>query len=66
MIWQVFKQEVEELEWANELFRQNKRWPVFNVTNKALEETAADIMKLISMRKNNIFKQIKSNAEEKE
>jgi regulator of PEP synthase PpsR (kinase-PPPase family) len=57
---------VEELEWANELFRQNKRWPVFNVTDKALEETAADIMKLISMRKNNIFKQNKLRTEDKE
>ncbi len=57
---------VEELEWANELFKQNKRWPVFNVTDKALEETAADIMKLISMRKNNIFKQSKINSEDKD
>lgn len=48
---------VEEVEWASSIFRENKRWPVFNVTDKALEETAADIMKLLSMRKNNIFKQ---------
>ncbi|MGB0453818.1 MAG: pyruvate, water dikinase regulatory protein [Bacteriovoracaceae bacterium] len=50
---------LEELEWANKLYKENKRWPVFNVTNKALEETAADIMKLLNMRKNNIFKQKK-------
>jgi [pyruvate, water dikinase]-phosphate phosphotransferase / [pyruvate, water dikinase] kinase len=50
---------VEELEWANSLFKENKRWPVFNVTDKALEETAAEILKLINMRKNNIFKQSK-------
>ncbi len=50
---------VEEVEWANLIFKENKRWPVFNVTDKALEETAADIMKLLSMRKNNIFKQTK-------
>lgn len=50
---------IEEIEWANTLFSENKRWPVFNVTDKALEETAADIMKLINMRKNNIFKQQK-------
>lgn len=48
---------IEEVEWANGLFKENKRWPVFDVTDKALEETAADIMKLLSMRKNNIFKQ---------
>lgn len=47
----------QEVEWANELFKQNKRWPVFNVTGKALEETAAEIMKLLNMRKNNRFKQ---------
>lgn len=47
---------VEEVEWANQLFKENKRWPVFNVTDKALEETAADIIKLLNMRKNNIFK----------
>ncbi len=49
----------EELEWANAIFKENKRWPVFNVTGKALEETAAEIMKLLNMRKNNIFKQTK-------
>ncbi|MBS1982570.1 MAG: kinase/pyrophosphorylase [Bdellovibrionales bacterium] len=33
----------EEIEWAKQLFERNRRWPVFDVTNKALEETAADI-----------------------
>lgn len=55
---------VEEVEWANNLFKENKRWPVLNVTDKALEETAADIMKLLSMRKNNIFKQSKKDISE--
>lgn len=50
---------VEEIEWANRLFSENKRWPVFNVTGKALEETAAEIMKLLNMRKVNRFKQSK-------
>lgn len=52
---------LEELEWANSIFKENKRWPVFNVTDKALEETAAEIMRLLSMRKNNIFKQKKED-----
>lgn len=52
---------IEELEWANSVFKENKRWPVFNVTDKALEETAAEIMRLLNMRKNNIFKQKKEN-----
>jgi regulator of PEP synthase PpsR (kinase-PPPase family) len=49
----------EEVEWANNIFKENKRWPVFNVTGKAIEETAAEIMKLLNLRKNNIFKQNK-------
>ncbi|MCO4754223.1 MAG: kinase/pyrophosphorylase [Bacteriovoracaceae bacterium] len=46
----------EEIEWANNIFSQNKRWPVFNVTGKALEETAAEILKMLNMRKANRFK----------
>jgi regulator of PEP synthase PpsR (kinase-PPPase family) len=49
----------EEIEWANSLFEENRRWPIFNVTNKALEETAAEISKLLNMRKRNRFKQKK-------
>lgn len=56
-------QVTNEVEWANQLFKENKRWPVFNVTEKALEETAAEIIKLLSMRKNNRFKQEKSEDE---
>lgn len=57
----------EEIEWANGIFAENKRWPVFNVTGKALEETAAEIIKLLNMRKVNRFKQSKRfNDEEKE
>lgn len=54
---------LEEIEWANDKFKENKRWPIFNVTDKALEETAADIIKLRSMRKNNIFKQMERSEE---
>lgn len=50
---------VEEIEWANKLFEENRRWPIFNVTNIALEETAAEIVKLLNMRKRNRFKQKK-------
>jgi len=48
---------VEEIDWATNIFKRNKRWPIFNVTNKALEETASDILKLINMRQKNIAKQ---------
>lgn len=47
----------DEIEFANKIFSENKRWPVFNVTGKALEETAAEIIKLLTMRKVNRFKQ---------
>lgn len=40
-----------ELEYANEVYRKNRRWPTFNVTGKALEETAAEIIRLMSSRK---------------
>ncbi len=33
-----------ELEYANDLFRANPLWPVIDVTNKAIEETAAQIL----------------------
>lgn len=41
----------EEIEFATELFRKNRRWPVFNVTGKALEETASEIIKLMASRR---------------
>jgi [pyruvate, water dikinase]-phosphate phosphotransferase / [pyruvate, water dikinase] kinase len=41
----------EEIEYANELFRRNRKWPVFNVTGKALEETASEIIKLMASRR---------------
>jgi regulator of PEP synthase PpsR (kinase-PPPase family) len=56
----------EEIEWANRIFAENKRWPIFNVTGKALEETAAEILKLLNMRKVNRFKQSKRFGEPKE
>ena len=40
-----------EIEYATDLFRKNRRWPVFNVTGKALEETASEIIKLMSSRR---------------
>lgn len=33
-----------EIEQAEDLFRRNRQWPVINVTNKAVEETAAVIL----------------------
>jgi regulator of PEP synthase PpsR (kinase-PPPase family) len=60
-----FGKVLEEIEWANKLFEENRRWPIFNVTNKALEETASEIIKLLNMRSRNRFKQ-KKRFEKKE
>jgi len=39
-----------ELEYAEDLFRRNRQWSHINVTNKALEETAATILALYTER----------------
>lgn len=40
----------QELEYAKNLFRQNRRWPVFDVTDRALEETASEIIRVVAAR----------------
>lgn len=40
-----------ELENANKIFAQNPRWPIIEVTSKAIEETAAVILRLYHDRK---------------
>lgn len=40
----------KEIEFATQLFKQNRRWPVFNVTDRALEETAAEIVRVVATR----------------
>lgn len=40
----------KEIDYAEQIFKQNKRWPVFNVTERALEETAGEIVKIVSSR----------------
>lgn len=40
----------KEIEYAHETFKQNKRWPVFNVTDRALEETATEITRIVAAR----------------
>lgn len=39
-----------ELEWAEELFRRNPNWPVIDVTRRAVEETAAQILRIMGER----------------
>lgn len=40
----------KELDYATELFKQNRKWPVFDVTDRALEETAAEIIRVVASR----------------
>lgn len=40
----------KEIDFAMGLFKKNKRWPVFDVTDRALEETAAEIVRVVAAR----------------
>jgi [pyruvate, water dikinase]-phosphate phosphotransferase / [pyruvate, water dikinase] kinase len=40
---------IEEIEYCKEIFRKNRRWPVLDVTGKALEETATEVETFIKM-----------------
>lgn len=40
----------EELEWSREVFRRHRRWPVLDVTAKAIEENAVEIERIILAR----------------
>ena len=37
---------LRELQWAQGIYRQHPEWPVIDITGKAIEETAADILRL--------------------
>lgn len=40
----------DEIEYAKQIFGQHKRWPVLDVTDRALEETASEITRIVSQR----------------
>lgn len=40
----------QEIDYALGIFKQNRKWPVFNVTDRALEETAAEIIRVVASR----------------
>lgn len=40
-----------DIEYATGIFKQNRKWPVFDVSGKALEETAAEVVRIITTRK---------------
>ena len=39
-----------EIAYSREIFRKHATWPVIDVTNRAIEETAADIMRIYQER----------------
>eukprot|EP00210_Caulerpa_lentillifera_P000107 g102.t1 len=41
---------IEELDYAQKLYRRNPMWPVLDVTSMGVEETAASIMRILSER----------------
>lgn len=40
----------KELDYANDIFKKNRRWPIVNVTDRALEETAAEVARIVAAR----------------
>ncbi len=40
----------KEIDYSMSLFKENRRWPVFNITERALEETATEITRIVSSR----------------
>lgn len=40
----------EEIEYASRLFKENRRWPIFDVTDSSLEETASEVVKVVCSR----------------
>ena len=40
----------DEIEYAKKIFQKHKGWPVFNVTDRALEETASEITRIVCQR----------------
>jgi regulator of PEP synthase PpsR (kinase-PPPase family) len=40
----------EELEWSREIYKRNKRWPVIDVTENALEENAVEVERILLSR----------------
>ena len=41
----------DEIAYSDTLFNVNRKWPVINVTGKALEETASEIIRLMASRR---------------
>lgn len=40
----------KEIDYAMDIFKKNRKWPVFDVTDRALEETAGEIIRVVASR----------------
>lgn len=49
----------KEIQWSEKIYKENPRWPVFNVTTRPIEDTSAEIVELMAMRQTNQTKQNK-------
>lgn len=50
------RQHIEnEIAYSRKIFREHPNWPVIDVTNKAIEETAADILRLYKQRVEGLY-----------
>ena len=41
---------IEEMEYSEILFKKNRKWPIIDVTDRALEETATEVTRIICQR----------------
>jgi hypothetical protein len=41
---------MKEIAFAQDIFRKHPQWPIIDVTSRAIEETAADILRLVKQR----------------
>ncbi len=50
---------IDELKWSEDSFKNNIRWPVFDISHKTLEETSSEIKRLYQARSKSLQKQNK-------
>lgn len=46
---------IEETKWVQTLYAEHPQWPVFEVTNRAIEETASEILKIHAQRQRRLL-----------
>ncbi len=41
---------LKEMEYAQDIYKKNRRWPIVNVTDRSIEETASEVIRIVSAR----------------